>query len=612
MDASLVDRYCAEPHSSPITAAAYDAESGARVTADAWGTVAITRPGDTYPSIIFDMGHPVTGAVAVCAGGALVAVGDEQGTVAVFKTQDGSCVFEDMREGEDGASRAMRALSFNPQGNILATLSIDGIVRIFDLQTWARVANYKGYGGDTLSFDRFGERLLAIDTLGQPKLLDLTTSEIIGLELVPGGVRLARFASDEQHVLVVGTGGLTLLALPDGNIVDTFSSKGSSGMVTMVLNPKGDQLAVVTGRSVHTFSVPQLEHMQSDRHGVEAPNGAGYWDEQGLWLAGEAGGFSRTGARPSLGEVICAAGIGEHRVACHRSHIAVWRNHRQRRPFSTLANYIEVRIDRDGRLVLALGDEDQGVHVFDTRTGKLLFAAGQDTANTPRMEVGGSIVAIQLPKGGMRWYDLGANNVFELDWPTTFSLSGSGTWLAVVTPDGGVQVLDPKTGEQAIPAPTPLADTKVVQVCLVNRTPHLLVLDEDGVLGRYDLTDAVNENRSVEGADILDFNVTVDRMWGLSGGRHAVLRFQDEETQTASVVFVDLENKEVAQEVPSLLPYVWVDTDNEVLIQPGRGGAIVDVDRSGEDQRVLRALPDGQWIAFGNKGVLDTSDDAAV
>ena len=62
---------------------------------------------------------------------------------------------------------------------------------------------------------------------------------------------MARFTADEQHVLAVGTGGLTLLGLPDGNILDTFSSKGSSGMVTMLLNPRSDQLAVVTGRSVH-------------------------------------------------------------------------------------------------------------------------------------------------------------------------------------------------------------------------------------------------------------------------------------------------------------------------------------------------------------------------
>ena len=80
MEASLIDQYCAGPHECALTAAASDAESGAKLSADEWGTCAITRPGDRHPSIVFDMGAAVRGAVAVCPGGALVAVGDDDGT----------------------------------------------------------------------------------------------------------------------------------------------------------------------------------------------------------------------------------------------------------------------------------------------------------------------------------------------------------------------------------------------------------------------------------------------------------------------------------------------------------------------------------------------------
>ena len=610
MEASLTDQYCADPHECALTAAASDPESGAVLSADEWGTCAITRPGDRHPSIIFDMGAAVHGAVAVCVGGALVAVGDDDGTVAVFNTTDGACVFEDVREGESGATRAMRAMCFNPQGNVLATLAIDGVIRVFDLQTWERVANYQGFGGASLEFDRFGDQLLAIDSLGQPKLLDMRTAELIDLELVAGGVRVARFTSDGKHIVAIGQGGLTLIALPDGQILDTFAAKGSSGMVTLVLRPDGRELAAVTARSVHVFSLPELQHVNSERHGAPHPTGAALWDERGVQVAGTDGHFHRPGGGPSLGGVICCGGFGEHRVAVHSTGIAIWRGVRRRRPFLTRRPYVETRIDRDGRLVLALPQDEEGLHVYDARTGQILFDTGPDTAGTPHMEVGGSIVACMLPKGGLRWYELRSNQVFTLDWVSSFALSGSGTWMAVVTPKGEVRVLDPNTGEDAVPAPKPLADVPIQLVAFVNRKPHMLVLDADGVLGHYDLTDAVNEEAHVSGREVLDLNVQVDRLWGLTGGKIAALRFQDEEAETATVIFVDLEKGEVVSEVSGLLPYVWVDPETGHLLQPARGGAIVELDPQGVEVGVLRSLPEGEWLSLGPSGVLDASEDA--
>ncbi|MFT5456880.1 MAG: WD40 repeat protein [Myxococcota bacterium] len=610
MDGSLVDQYCAEAHSAPVTAAAFDSQSGARVTADEWGTIAITRPGDNYPGIIFDMGEAVRGAVAISAGGSLAAVGDDQGSVTVYKTWDGSCVFEDLREGQAGAARAMRAMTFNPQGTILATLSIDGIVRVFDIQSWERVANYQGFGGESLEFDQYGERILAIDNLGQPKLLDLQTAEQIDLEMVPGGVRVARFTPDGRHVVCIGQGGLTLITLPEGRIENSFSARGSSGMITIVISPDGTKLGAITGRSVHTFGLPELEPMSSDRHGAAEPTNAALWDFRGVCVGGSDGVMHRPGARPSLEAVLCCAGFGDHRVAVHGERMAVWRQTRQKRPFSTRRRFVEVKIDRDGRLILALPEDRAGVQIYDARTGKHLFDAGEDTANTPKMEVGGSIVACQLAKGGIRWYDLRANAVFELAWPTTFALSGSGTWMAVVTPGGQVRVLDPTTGKDAIPAPQSLADVPVSLVSFVNRRPDMLVMDSQGVLGHYDLTDGVKERINVEGRDVLDLNVAVDRLWGITGGKYAAVRFQDEENGTATVIYVDIESGEVVSEVPGLLPYTWVDPETGDILQPARGSAILELDMYGEEKRVLRALPEGEWIAYGPRGVLDASEAA--
>ena len=69
----------------------------------------------------------------------------------------------------------------------------------------------------------------------------------------------------------------------------------------------------------------------------------------------------------------------------------------------------------------------------------------------------------------MRWYDLQNNNVIELPWVTNFALSGSGTWLGAITPKGQVRIIDPKTGEDAIPEPEPLADVPVSLISFVNQ-----------------------------------------------------------------------------------------------------------------------------------------------
>lgn len=608
MEPSLVDQYCAEAHSAPVTAAAFDAQSGACITADEWGTVAITKPGDQYPGIIFDMGHAVRGSVAVSRGGALVAVGDDSGTVAVYKTWDGACVFEDVREGHAGQARAFRALTFNPQGTILATLSVDGIVRVFDIQTWERVANYQGFGGESLEFDDRGERLLAIDNLGQPKLLDMLSSEQLDLEMVPGGVRSARFTPDFRHVVTIGQAGITLTGLPEGRILSSFSARGSSGMLNIVISPSGEELGAITGRSIHRFSLPELQPIGSDKHGADDPTTAAYWDWRGVAVGGSDGLMHRPGARPSLEPVICVGGFGDHRVSIHGERVAVWHQNRQKRPFSAKKRMVEAKIDRDGRLLIGLPDGHEGVQVFEARTGRHLFDAGADTARTPKMEVGGSIVACMLTRGGLRWYDLKENNVFELPWVKTFALSGSGTWLAVTTPKGQVRVLDPATGKDAIPRPEPLADIPVSLVSFVNRRPDMLVMDAEGVLGHYDLTESVTNKTAAIGHDVLDLNVDVDRLWGITGGQYAAVRFQEPDAGTATIIFVDIKTGEVVSEVPHLLPYVWVDPETGDILQPARGGAILELDMYGAEKRLLRALPEGEWIALGPKGVIDCSE----
>jgi hypothetical protein len=306
---------------------------------------------------------------------------------------------------------------------------------------------------------------------------------------------------------------------------------------------------------------------------------------------------------------MCCSGFGDHRVAVHDDWVAVWEKNRQKRPFQVKHHFVEVRVDRDGRLMVGLPEQEAGLQVFEARSGRHLFDAGPETLHTPKFEVGGPVVAAQLARGGLKWYDLKNNKQFVLPWAQTFALTGSGTWLGVTTPKGTVRVLDPATGQDAVPPPDPLAELPVVQIAFINRRPDMLVLDSSGVLGMYDLTDSVNDKVPAKGKDILDLKVQVDRLWGITGGQYAAVRFQEPEKRTATVIFVDLKSCEVVSEVPNLLPYAWVDPETGAILQPGRGAAIVELDMFGKEARILRALPEGEWIAFGKKGVFDASDN---
>lgn len=611
MDLSLVDQYCPNAHEAPITAAVYDHTSGASATADAWGVVAVTRQGEVFPGLIFQPGDAIHGGLAISPGGSLVAVGDDAGTIAVFNTWDGSCVFEDFAE-EGKPPRPIKALAFNRENVLLACLSGDGVVRIFDISKWELVGKWNGFAGETIAFNGAGDRVLAVDTLGQTKLLDIVTYEMTDLEMVPGGVRLARFTPDDAHVVTMGQGGIAIIQLPSCRIVQSFTARRSSGMLNLVISPSGAEAAAITQRSVHTFSLPDLQPIGSEPHGAADPSGCAMWDMRGVIVGDESGVLTRPGQRPSLPPVLSVGGFGDYRVSIHETRVAIWRKDRMKRPFDTKFRFVETKIDRDGRLLIGLPDDGSGVQVYNAQTGKHLLDCGPETADTLKMDVGGPIVAIALRDGGIRWYDLKNSSVLELDWVQTFALSGSGTWMAVITPRGEVRVLDPATGHDAIPRPEPLADVPIKLVSFVNRRPDMLVLDSEGVLGQYDLTESVTKEISAVGRDILDFNVDVDRLWGITGGEFAAIRFQDPETESATILYCNLRRGEVVSEVPGLLPYAWVDAETGNILQPARGGALLELDMYGEEIKVHRALPEGQWLTFGPKGIIQASEGAGV
>ncbi len=604
---SLVDQFCSNVHDAPVTAAVYDPHSGTVATADAAGRVAVTRPGERSPGLVFTPGDAIDGGLALVRGGALLAVGDRSGSVMVFRTATGEPTFEELREGPAGRVRAMYGLALSPEGRLLASIAADGLIRIWDLASGERVESWRGFGGRDIAFDAYGDRLLAVGDDGQPRVIDLRAREGVPVDRIQMDTCWVRFTADNTHVLAAGPAGVAMLRLLDGALVGSFASRGGSGLIGVVLSPDSSQLAAITRRSKHTFSLPDMQPVGSERHGAPRPSGAAIWLPRGVLVGGDDGLLHDGALGAAAAPVSAVAGFGAARVVAHGPELAIWREHRRVGVAPLRAPASRVRVDREGRYAAVLG-EGSPLAVVDLRSGREIFSASAKTVGAPDFALGGSVVAARLRAGGLRWWDLQNSRAFELDWPAAMALSGSGSWLAVVTPRGRVRVLSTATGEDEVEPPLPLADLPITQLAFVNRRPELLVVDRDGVLGFYDLAAGIRAGRPAEGRDVIDFNVEVDRVWGLTGGEFCMLRLP--EGDACTILTVDIHRCDVVAEVTDLYRYAQVDPESGAILEPARAGALLERDLQGREVRVLRTLPGDQWIAFGERGTLDASEGA--
>jgi WD40 repeat protein len=601
--ASLADQFCPNVHDCAITAAAHDPVSGVTLTADEGGTIAVQRSGEPSPHLLFRHGTAPIRAATFIKGAMSFAVGDDQGTVALYRTDDGDKQFEETREGARGRVRAMRGVALNPDGSCLAAIAIDGLLRVWDLAHHERRV-WRGFSGATVEFDLRGERLLAMDDEGQPRLTDLGAVQALTLDRLATPAQFARFSRDGTMVVAAGAFGMSLLRTKDGALVASFAAKGGSGIVNLLLSIDGTEVAAITQRSVHRFALPKLDPIASTRHGAPETTGAAVWTRDGIEVGGSDGRL-HTGGKGSLGPVTAVAGTGDRRLAAHGGRVGVWSENRRVAVVDSGFPLRDLQASPDGNLILTV-PEDGPIAVFDARTGTRVFDGGPETSGAPEACMAGGIVAARLERGGCRWWDLEGDRAFALDWPRALAHSDDGRWLAGVTPTGTVQILDPRTGAEATPPPVPLAGVPVRFLAFSGT--DLLVLDHDGVLGRYDLAESVRTGAPARGRDLLTVNVALDRVWALAGGTHCAMRLVEGETST--ILFVDLEAGAVASEVKGLDRSACVDVESGHVLEPARGSAIVERDRDGNELRVLRSLAEGEWLSFGRNGILAASPAA--
>lgn len=607
--ASLVDQFCPNVHDAPITAAARDPSSGVCATADARGVVAITRAGESTPGRVIRVGEAAVRALALVRGGSLVACGDDNGTVGVYTTDRGEATFLEAREGARGKVRAMKGIALSPEGSRLAAIAADGLLRIWSVERGQRETAWQGFGGSAVHFDERGTRVLCVDDQGQPRLVDLVANQGVSMDRIQMPAEQAIFSADGTLIVTAGPAGIALLRVVDGQLLGSFATRGGSGILNLVMSPDGARVGAVTQRSVHVFSLPELQPVESVKHGAVGTTGAAWWGPKGIRVGGQDGLMHGSTQQGGAGPVTAVGGFGPVRVSVHGDRMGVWKANRWVTWLAAAQQVREAHVDRDGRYLVAL-PEKGALIVYDLARGERLFDGGLETADARGIGVGGDVVACHLAQGGVRWWDVARNQALELKWAQGMALSHGGTWLAVITPRGAVKVLDPGTGKEVVPDPAPSADVPARLLSFVNRRPDLLVVDQENILCHHDLAAAVREGVPSQGRDVIQFATAPDHVWGITGGQYAAVRLP--EGDRASILFVDIHRQAVTAEVAGLHPRAWVDAEEGLILEPARGAALLEREMDGTERRVLRALPDEQWVAFGRLGILDVSAGAGI
>jgi hypothetical protein len=540
-------------------------------------------------------------------GGSRIAIGDEHGSVGVYGTDKGQAEFRELREPPEGRVRAMRAIALSPDGSKLVSLAADGLIRLWDLDSDQRLNAWQGFGGRSISFDHKGERILCLTDEGHPCLVDLRSRVARPMDKLQSPAHTTVMTRDNTHVVCAGESGIALLRMADGNLLASFATKGGSGIIGLAVAPDDSEVAVITQRSSHFFSLPDLSPVRSDKHGAPDPSGEAIWTGSGLKVGGADGLIHGATKGPALAGTSRVAAFGALRAVAHHQHLALWRGVERTDLLDCGGNIQRLVLDREGRYAAVL-PRSRPLAVYRPGSKKPFYTAGKESVNAQDIAIGGKILAAQLKAGGLRWWNLSTKQVFELRWPRAMALSGGGTWLGVVTPKGAVRVLDPATGKDVVEAPVPLAEVPVKCLAFVNRRPELLVLDEDGVLGHYDIAEGIRSGSAPKGTDLLDFNVEIDEIWGITGGRFVALRLPEEENCT--ILLVDVDGQEVCLEITGLHRHTWVDPESGHLFEPARANAVIERDIKGRELRVYRSLPGSEWLTYGPRGIEEASKGA--
>lgn len=200
--------------------------------------------------------------------GRRVIVGDYIGAATVFETDTGEQLLRVKAHPsrESGAFESVRGLAITNDGRTLATASVDGTVRLWNVQDGAKVAEFGEHGGEvwSVAFSLDSRLVVSGSANSQAIVWDATTQRVVQrLEGLPGSVAAVAFLPNGK--VLIGTvqagekaGGsrLVLWDAKTGRRVMQFDEQ-ESGVWDIAVSPDG-RFAVTAGADaiVRVFRLP--------------------------------------------------------------------------------------------------------------------------------------------------------------------------------------------------------------------------------------------------------------------------------------------------------------------------------------------------------------------
>lgn len=614
----LVDRFKPHIHQAPITASAYDVQSQTKATADETGHIVVYRGSPPRPFHTFQMDGAVQGAMTLSQGGERLAVGDANGSLVVMNLNTTSPLFEEKREGARGKVRAFRALAMNPGGTVVAALSKDNIVRVWNTQTGER-QNFKGFMGSAIEFDMRGERLLLIGEDGQPKFLHLKRQEIFPFDKPFTPIEHLCFSKDYQHIFAAGPGGFIVYQTATLQIVNGQAAQKMSGLVSIVSHPYENKVAMFSKRSAYLIDVPSLEFIGNFSHGAPNPSNSGLWTLEGVSIGGADGIMHSKEGESAVPSTTGVYACGEYRLLMHHNQLTIFTQNGRQHLLKLPHPAIDVKLSRNGQ-VFIVAYEQHPIQAYQLKNGEAVkILDGPPTSVHPKsIWASPSAVAVELRDGGCNWWNFQTGHGLQIPWATNICLTEGGKWLGVVTPQGRIQIIDTRTGKKALVDPKPTSSTPIVYLAFMGKSSILLALDSEGYLISYDLSQGLIEGAN--GEDVIQVNSVVHRLQGLHGGEIAVLLLKEEDgtSQSTGQLLIlpikDLSGAVLFEHIPLSCS---VNPKTGSMLQPAPASAALEeqliaqgkVLPSAQDPVVYRSLPNNEWIVFNEHTTLAMSSN---